>query len=68
MNHTELRDFSSKTLALISGLIDKRTAKIRQAEIVVGSDKEELDNLLEFQTQVEYAKMLVLKEEKVMNQ
>lgn len=67
MNHTELRDFSSKTLALISALIDKRIAQIRERHELLWSaeTREEITSLLGFQTQVEYAYMLVLKEEKV---
>ena len=62
-NQVKLRDFPAKTLQQVSALIDKRTATIRKAEIVVGHDKEELDNLLMFQTQCEYALQLVKDEQ-----
>lgn len=65
MNHTELRDFPSKTLQLIFGLIEKRTVTIRNQGFTTIETNEELANLLEFQTQVEYARLLVLKEETV---
>ena len=65
MNHTELRDFPSKTLNLVSSLIDKRTATIRNQGFMTIETIEELDSLLEFQTQVLYASMIVSKEEKV---
>jgi len=61
MNNIRLRDFPAKTLQQVSALIDKRTKRIRDIPTVYRTDeeKEELPNLLTFQTQVEYALQLV---------
>jgi len=68
MNAVKLRDFPAKTLQQVSALIDKRTATIRQVALVTEFeyDKEELSNLLTFQTQIEYALQLVKDEEKTL--
>ncbi len=70
MNEVQLRHFSSQTLLQVSNLINKRTLKIRMnpPESRTPIEKAELENLLTFQTHVEYARILVSNEEKVANQ
>jgi len=67
MNQVKLRDFPAKTLQQVSALIDRRTARIREVPPFgrTHSEREELENLLTFQTQIEYAKQLVKDEDKV---
>lgn len=66
MNSVKLRDFPTKTLKQVSALIDKRIRTIRYSfgGFTPESEKE-LANLLEFQTQIEYALQLVKDEDKV---
>ncbi len=67
MNNIPLTAFKSKTLLQVSKLIEKRTATIRNQGFTTIETNEELSNLLDFQTQVEYARQLVSKEETVIN-
>jgi hypothetical protein len=68
MNKIMLRDFTPETLLLVSRLIDRRTIKIRETPPFgrTKEQNEELENLLQFQTQILYSRQLVLSEQKIL--
>jgi len=65
MNNVKIRDLNPKTLLLISGLIDRRINTLRKVAPFARTQeqKEEIANLLEFQTQILYAHQLATSEQ-----